>query len=134
MERRLRKHVTFTACEAPFSTYILFAMHKLTIVSQYFLHKDWEMKFVLSMLWIKQKLYQFRINPIIFRFRQLITNFCIYRGSPTSTVSTSTISTSTNFRAIGMKLVLVEFLPDCYVVKLVLVEIGYVIPTSTNFA
>ena len=57
-----------------------------------------------------------------------------YKGSPTSTVSTSTISTSTNFRAIGMKLVLVEFLPDCYVVKLVLVEIGYVIPTSMNFA
>ena len=53
----------------------------------------------------------------------------MYRGSPTSTVSTST-----NFRAIGIKLVLVEFLPDCYVVKLVLVEIGYVIPTSTNFA
>ena len=45
-----------------------------------------------------------------------------YRGSPTSTVSTSTvststISTSTNFKAIGIKLVLVEFLPDCYVVK-----------------
>jgi hypothetical protein len=51
-----------------------------------------------------------------------------YWGSPTSTVSTSTISTSTNFRAIGIKLVLVEFLPDRYVVKLVLVEIGYVIP------
>ena len=31
----------------------------------------------------------------------------IYRGSPTSTVSTSTISTSTNFIAIGIKLVLV---------------------------
>ena len=46
----------------------------------------------------------------------------------------SRISTSTNFRAIGMKLVLVEFLHDRYVVKLVLVEIGYVIPTSTNFA
>ena len=30
-----------------------------------------------------------------------------YRGSPTSTVSTSTISTSTNFIAIGIKLVLV---------------------------
>ena len=28
----------------------------------------------------------------------------------------------------------VEFLPDCYVVKSVLVEIDYVIPTSTNFA
>ena len=37
---------------------------------------------------------------------------------------TSTISTSTNFRAIGIKLVLVEFLTDCYVVKLVLVEIA----------
>ena len=34
----------------------------------------------------------------------------IYRGSPTSTVSTSTNSTSTFFCAIGMKLVLVEFL------------------------
>ena len=43
-------------------------------------------------------------------------------------------STSTNFRAIGIKLVLVEFLPNCYVVKLVLVEIGYVVLTSTNFA
>ena len=31
----------------------------------------------------------------------------IYRGSPTSTVSTSTISTSTNFSAIGIKFVLV---------------------------
>ena len=57
-----------------------------------------------------------------------------YRGSPTSTVSTSTISTSTNFRAIGIKLVLVELLPDCYVVELVLAEIDYLIPTSTNFA
>ena len=34
----------------------------------------------------------------------------VYRGSPTSTVSTSTISTSTNFIAIGIKLVLVELL------------------------
>ena len=59
--------------------------------------------------------------------------FTIYRWSPTSTVSTSTISTSTNFRAIGIELVLVEFLTDCYVVKLVLVEIGYVVTTSTNF-
>ena len=57
-----------------------------------------------------------------------------YRGSPTSTVSTSTISTSTNFIAIGIKLVLVEFLWNCYVVKIVLVEIGYVELTSANFA
>ena len=57
-----------------------------------------------------------------------------YRGSPTSAVSTSTISTSTNLCAIGIKLVLVEFLTDCYVVKLVLVEIDYVVLTSTNFA
>ena len=56
-----------------------------------------------------------------------------YRGSPTSTVSITTISNSTNFRAIGIELVLVEFLPDCYVVKLVLVEIVYVVPTSMNF-
>ena len=49
-------------------------------------------------------------------------------------VSTSTISTSTNFIAIGIKLVLVEFLWNCYVVKIVLVEIGYVVLTSTNFA
>ena len=48
-------------------------------------------------------------------------------------VSTSAISTSTNFRAIGIKLVPVEFLPNCYVVKLVLVEIGYVVPTSNIF-
>ena len=34
----------------------------------------------------------------------------MYRGSPTSTVSTSTISTSTNFIAIGIELVLVELL------------------------
>ena len=32
----------------------------------------------------------------------------VYRGSPTITVSTNTISTSTNFVAIGIKLVLVE--------------------------
>ena len=44
-------------------------------------------------------------------------------NTPTGTVSTSTISTSTNFRAMGIELVVVEFLPDCYVVKLVLVEI-----------
>ena len=66
--------------------------------------------------------------------RGLTKAMCDYRESPTSMVSTSTISTSTNFRTIGMKIVLVEFLPDCYVVKLVLEEIGYVIPTSTNFA
>ena len=36
------------------------------------------------------------------------------------------ISTSMNFRPIGIILVLVECLPDCYVVKLGLVEIGYV--------
>ena len=40
------------------------------------------------------------------------------------------VSTSMNVRAIGLKLVLVEFLPDCYVVKLVPVEIGYVVPTK----
>ena len=53
----------------------------------------------------------------------------MYRGSPTSTVSTSTISTSTNFIAIGMKLVLVGDSLYCYVVKFVLVEIGYVVHT-----
>ena len=37
-----------------------------------------------------------------------------YRGSPTCTVSTRTIST--NFRPICIKLVLVEFLTDFYVV------------------
>ena len=58
----------------------------------------------------------------------------MYRGSPTSTVSTSTISTSTNFSAIGIKLVLVESWWDCYVLRLVLVEIGYVVLTSMNFA
>ena len=60
----------------------------------------------------------------------------MYRGSPTSTVSTtySTISTSTNFIALGIKLVLVGDPQYCYVVKLVLVEIGYVVLTSTNFA
>ena len=41
-------------------------------------------------------------------------------------------STSMNVRAIGLKLVLVEFLPDCYVVKLVIVEIGYVVPTRVH--
>ena len=48
----------------------------------------------------------------------------LYRGSPTSTVSTSTISTSTIFIAIGIKSVLVEFSRFCYVVKFVLVEIA----------
>ena len=56
-------------------------------------------------------------------------HFSKYRGSPASTVSTSTISTSTNFFAIGIKSVLVESEWDCYVVKLVLVEIGYVYST-----
>ena len=41
------------------------------------------------------------INPML---------WFMYRGSPTSTVSTSTNSTSTNFSAIGIKLVLVELL------------------------
>ena len=50
--------------------------------------------------------------------------FFIYRGSPTSTVSTSTISTSTIFIAIAIKSVLVEFSRFCYVVKFVLVEIA----------
>ena len=49
-------------------------------------------------------------------------------------VPTSMISTSTNFSAIGIKLVLVESWWNCNVVKLVLVEIGYVVLTSTNFA
>ena len=49
-------------------------------------------------------------------------------------VSTSTISTSTNFIAIGIKLVLVGDPLYCYVVKLVREEIGYVVLTSTNFA
>ena len=40
----------------------------------------------------------------------LYIEFSTEWGSPTSTVSTSTISTSTNFIAIGMKLVLVELL------------------------
>ena len=35
---------------------------------------------------------------------------------------------------IGIKLVLVEFPWNCYVVKLVLVEIDYVVLTSTNYA
>ena len=64
-------------------------------------------------------------TPVVKEFKNL------YRGGGDS--PTSTISTSTNFRAIGIKLVLVEFLPDRYVVKLVLVEIGYVVLTSTNF-
>ena len=42
----------------------------------------------------------------------------MYRGSPTSTVSTSTNSTSTNFSAIGIKFVLVQFV----ISKFVLVE------------
>ena len=57
------------------------------------------------------------------------------RGPPlASKVSTSTISTSTNFIAIGIKVVLVEFLWNFYVVEIVLVEIGYVVLTSMNFA
>ena len=64
-----------------------------------------------------------------------VKNFVtMYRGSPTSTVSTSTISTSTNIISIGIKFVLVEFLCTQYVVKFVLVEIGYAVLTSTNFA
>ena len=70
------------------------------------------------------------LHMIIFSLRLLcLVNNCVYRGSPTSTVSIST-----NFRAIGIELVLVEFLPDRYLVKLVLVEIGYILPNSTNFA
>ena len=47
----------------------------------------------------------------------------VYRGSPTSTVSTSTNATSTKFSAIGMKFVLVEFPISKFVlVEFVLVE------------
>ena len=70
---------------------------------------------------------------IYFQGKFLPTRLLEYRGSPTSTVSTSTISTSTIFIAIGIKSVLVEFSRFCYVVKFVLVEIDYVVPTSTNF-
>ena len=49
-------------------------------------------------------------------------------------VSTSMIFSSTNFIAIGIKLVLVGDSLYCCVVKLLLVEIGYVELTSTNFA
>ena len=61
------------------------------------------------------------ITPVVKEFKNLYT-----RGVGPST---STISNSTNFRAIGIKLVLVELLPDCYVV-----EIGSVVPTNMNFA
>ena len=44
--------------------------------------------------------------------------YSMYRGSPTSTVSTSTNSTSAIFSAIGIKFVLVEFV----ISKFVLVE------------
>ena len=69
-------------------------------------------------------------------FAQLVTfNFSLkYRGSPTSTVSTSTNSTSTIFSAIGIKFVLSGISSIAYVVKFVLVEIDYAVPTSTNFA
>ena len=56
-----------------------------------------------------------------------------YRGSPTSTVSTNTNSTSTIFSAIGIKIRTSGISRIGYVVKFVLVEIGYVVPTSTNF-
>ena len=44
-------------------------------------------------------------------------------------------TTCTIFNATGVELVLVEFLelPNAYVVKFILVESGYVVPTSTNF-
>ena len=48
-------------------------------------------------------------------------------------VSTIMISTSTNFIAIGIKFVPVGDPLYCYVVKLVLVEIGYVVLASMNF-
>ena len=54
--------------------------------------------------------------PLLHRFvriNSILNGIAIrkqYRGSPTSTVSTSTISTSMNFIAIGIKLVLLELL------------------------
>ena len=53
----------------------------------------------------------------------------IYRGSPTSTVSTSTNSTSTNSSAIGTKFVLVEFV----ISKLVEFSLHMYYSTSANF-
>ena len=70
------------------------------------------------------------ISIFIFSLHEKL-KFWFYRY--TSTVSTSMISTSTNFKVIGKKLVLVEFPWNYYVVKLVLVEIDYVVLTSTNF-
>ena len=80
-----------------------------------------------------QKLDKVPICIYVFAYVLLGGDLSLIQGSPTSTVSTSMIYNSTNFRAIGIKSVLVELLPDCYVVKFVLVEIGYVVPTSTNF-
>ena len=50
---------------------------------------------------------------------QSCSNLAIYRGSPTSIVSTSTISTSTNFHKVLHKVVLVGDL----ISKFVLVEL-----------
>ena len=82
----------------------------------------------------KSSLFSIQLLNTLYRYVKIVLQRFKYRGSPTSTVSTSTISTSTNFIAIGIKLVLVGDQCNCYVVKLVLVEIGYVVLTSTNFA
>ena len=65
-----------------------------------------------------------QLRTISFPYKLCVTENNVYRGSPTSTVFTSTISTSTNFIAIGIKSVLVEFSRIGYVVKFVLVEIA----------
>ena len=75
-----------------------------------------------------------QVNTRVSSFVKKNSNDLKIQGSPHSTVFTSTNSTSTIFSAIGIKLVLVEFPSIAYVVKFVLVEIGYVVPISTNFA
>ena len=71
---------------------------------------------------IKSQILCFTIPSLTTQFKYIhkitlmFTSLRNYRGSPTSTVSTSMNSTSTIFSAIG--------------IKFVLVEIGYVVPTT----
>ena len=69
-------------------------------------------KLQLNNLWLRQivtDIFVAKWLQLIETGRNSNTKY-VYRGSPISTVSTSTNSTSTIFSAIGIKLVLVEFL------------------------
>ena len=76
--------------------------YKIAFVGSFMMGKTKQYPNFLQQVW-DQNLFKSSLET---KFTLMVVPV-IYRGSPTSTVSTSTISTSTHFVAIGIKLVLV---------------------------